>query len=189
MGNAQIQTTLVSLGAGSGFNDEQDDYVECFRALVNYYVPGLPNFYKGLRPLSSEDLNIPCAMVQAVSDVSEYTTNAKIHTFWPFDFYYVVADDTVDACSVKVTNCAMIFRKLFSNDALNDFSTSGKTLQYKTYQATPFGSYTPRSNVTWTNSEMKGGIVGVPFILGRPSGPKYAAAGYFRLTLETQKLI
>ena len=188
--NTQIQTTLVTLGGSGALNDDQDDYVECFHALVATYIPGLPNFYKGLRPLSSEDLAIPCCMVQAVADQSEFATNARIHTYWPFDFYYVVGDDTIDACSVKVTNCAMIFRKLFSNNALNDFQyNSGKTLQYKTYQATAFGSYTPSSNVTWTNSEMKGGIVGVPFLLGKPSGPKYAAAGYFRLTLETQKLI
>ena len=188
MANVAVQTNLVTIGAGAGFNDDMDDYVECFRALVGAYVPGLSNFYKGLRPIESEDVALPCVMVQPLADDTDMTTTAKTHTFWPFDFYYAVGDDTVEACQVKITNCAMIFRKLFSNNALND-RTAGATNQYKTYQATPFGSYTPGANVTWTNSSMKGGQIGVPILSGRPDRSKYYAAGYFRLTLETQKLV
>ena len=185
MANTSIQTNLLALGGGA-FNDDQDDYVECFRAIINNYVPGLTNFYKGLRPIVSEDVKIPCVMVQAIHPITKMTTTGKTHTFWPFDFIWVVGDGTIDLCTVKATNGAMIFRKLFSNNALND---GGASTRYKGYNGAAFGNYVAPANVNWVDSEMTDGIIGSPLLFGQTYGPKYFAAGYFRLTLETQKLI
>lgn len=177
MGNTAIQTTLVTLGAGAGLVDDVDGYIETFRTLMQTYVPGLPNFYKGLRPLAAEDIAFPCVMVQPVNLNSDMTTTAKTHTFWLFDFWYVVGDDSVDGCTVKMTNVGMIFRKLFSNNALNDRGTAGATNQFKTY------------GTNWVDSKMSKIDFGVPIKFDRPNGNTYVAVGNFQLRLETQKLV
>jgi hypothetical protein len=177
MGNTVIQTKLVTLGAGSGLVDDVDGYIEIFRTLITTYVPGLPAFYKGLRPLESEDVNVPCTMIQPLALNSDMTTTAKTHTFWLFDFWYVVGDNTIDATTVKMTNVGMIFRKLFSNNALNDRGTAGATNNFKTY------------GTNWVDSKMSKIDFGAAIKYGRPDTFTYVAVGNFQLRLETQKLI
>jgi hypothetical protein len=55
-----LQTTLTVV-------NYTDQITEAYRGLMQTYVPGLPNFYKGLRPIASEEVLVPCLMVQPVS--------------------------------------------------------------------------------------------------------------------------
>ena len=196
MGNVAIQTTLVTPGQSAGLQNLTDNYMNVFKGLVQIYIPGLTNFYKGLRPITSESVKLPCLMVQPVEVQAEMRTTAKYHKEYPFDFWFGVGAETVDEAIVRCTDVGEIFQKLFSNNALNDAGTPAQTNQFKTmgsgygqgaygsgpYSGVPFGT-------DWVDSDMSKIVYGVPFKFGRPGEQKFCALGCFTLKLETQKLV
>ena len=179
MSNTTIQTTLISLGQITGLANVTDNLTETLRGLFKTYIPGIPaeSNYKGLRPVSSEDVKIPCTMIQPVSIAPAMKTTAKYEKIYTFDVWYVVGDDNVEGCVVKSTDIAEIFMKLFSNNALNDQGTAANTNKYKT------------NGTLWLDSEMSRVECSVPFVLGRPNSPKYVALGNFQLRIQTVTLV
>ena len=176
MGNTSIQTNLVSPGQQAGLQNITDSFLEIFKGLIKAYIPGVPNFYKGLRPFESESVQLPCILVQPVEVIAAMSTTAKYMKWYPFDFWFAVGADSIDDAVVKCSDVGEIFMKLFSNDALNDRATTA-TNKFKT------------NGVNWVDSEMSKVSFGVPFLFGRPNGPKYCALGCFQLKLQTQKLV
>ena len=183
MGNSNIQTTLVTRGASSGLVNLTNTMTEVILALALQYAPGLTTFYKGLRPLSAESINIPCIMVQPMGVKASMNTTAKFHKYYTFDIWYVVGGESIEEAVEKCTSIAEIFIKLFSNDALNDQGSGHDTNSFKKY------SNSSIDGVNWLDSEMSRVEWSVPFLSGRPGGPKYVAWGNFQLTTETQNLV
>jgi hypothetical protein len=161
-----LQTTLTVVNI-------TDDLVTALFGLCETYVPGLPNRYRGLRPIASADetgqaILVPCVMIQPVRQEPSMRTTGKMTKWYVFDFYFVVGQDTVDATVTDAASAAEIFVKLFSNNALGDGSN-----QFMTYPG------------QWVQSEMSKVEYSVPLVLGRPNGPKYFALGQFQLKVET----
>ena len=175
--NTKIQTNLITLGAASGLNNRWDEIAELLLDLCKTYVPGLPNRYKGLRPISAEDVNVPCVMVQPETVTLNMNTTAKYHKEYLFDFWYAVGGSTIDDTVIMATDVAEIFMKLFSNNALGDRGTVGATQKFKT------------NGSEWIDSEMTRVECSVPFLLGKPVGPKYVSLGNFQLRLQTVTLV
>ncbi|MFA5937593.1 MAG: hypothetical protein WC822_06985 [Candidatus Paceibacterota bacterium] len=179
MSNTKIQTTLISLGQITGLANITDNLTETLMGLFRTYIPGIPaqSNYKGLRPVSAEDVKIPCTMIQLVSVDPAMKTTAKYKKIYTFDVWYMVGDDNVEGCVVKSTDMAEIFMKLFSNNALNDQGQAANTNKYKT------------NGNLWVDSEMSSVEYSVPFLLGRPNSPKYVALGNFQLRIQTVTLV
>ena len=175
--NTKIQTTLISLGASAGLDNVIDGLTELLLGLCKTYVPGLPNRYKGLRPITAEDVNVPCVMLQFDNVAPSMITTAKYQKLYLFDFWYAVGGSTVDDAIVQATDVAEIFMKLFSNNALNDRGTAGATNKFKT------------NGSEWVDSEMSRVECAVPILLGKPNAPKYVSLGNFQLRLQTVKLV
>lgn len=183
MRNVTIQTTLITRGASSGLVNVTDEMTMFLLGLCKQYVPGLTNFYKGLRPVSAEAISIPCAMIQPMAIRPAMSTTAKFHKYRPFDIWYVVGSSTIEKTVEDATSVAEAFTKLFSNNALNDQGTAQETNRFKKYSA---GG---PADLNWLDSEMTTVEWSPAFLSGRPSGPKYMAVGNFLLTLETQGLV
>ena len=183
MSNVTIQTTLISRGAMSGLVNVTDNMVMFLMGLTKQYIPGLSNLYKGLRPISSEEISIPCAMFQPMSIRADMNTTAKYHKYRPFDVWYVVGGSTIEKVNEDATSVAEAFTKLFSNNAKNDLGSASESNNYKKYSA---GG---PSDLNWLDSEMTTVEWSPAFLSGRPGGPKYIAVGSFLLTLETQGLV
>lgn len=175
--NTQIQTNLISLGASSGLVNVTDGLTDTLLTLCKTYIPGLPNRYKGLQPIESQGVSIPCVMLQPVSTAPAMNTTAKFQKFYLFDFWFAVGDGTVAATVVRATDAGEIFMKLFSNNALNDRTTATPTNKFKT------------NGSLWVDSEMTRVEYSVPFIMEKPNYPKYVALGNFQLKLQTVNLV
>ena len=178
MSNTTIQTTLVTPGQSSGLVNITDSFMETFKGLIRLYIPGIPysHIYKGLQPIESESVQLPCVMIQPVEIIPKMSSTAKYEKWYPFDFWFAAGAESVEDCIVKTTDIGEIFTKLFSNNALNDL-TGAATNKFKT------------NGSDWMDSEMSKVMFGVPFLSGRPAGPNYCALGIFNLKLQTQKLV
>lgn len=176
MGNTTIQTNLVSPSQVTGLQNLTDNMAEALLTLAKTYIPGITNFYKGVRPISSEDVQIPCLMLQPLNVDARMVTTAKYQKWYFFDFWFGVGDASVEKTTVKVTDVGEAFIKLFSNNALSDQGTAGATNKFKT------------NGTTWVDSEMTKVDYSVAFRLERPggqNGPKYVALGNFQLKVQT----
>ncbi len=176
MGNTSIQTNLVSPGQSTGLQNLTDNLMEIFKGLVQTYIPGIPHFYKGLRPFESESVQLPCVLLQPVEVQAKMSTTAKYEKWYPFDLWFAVGADSVDDAVVKCTDVGEIFAKLFSNNALNDRGVANSN-QFKTY------------GTNWVDSDMSKISYGIPFLFGRQGAAKYCALGCFQLKIQTQKLV
>ncbi len=174
--NTKIQTNLISRDQVSGLQNTTDYLTEILLGLCKTYVPGLSTLYKGLRPISANDVNVPCVMIQPVGVDARMITTAKFQRLYTFDFWYVVGDSTVENTVIKAGDVAEIFMKLFSNNALNDLEAAA-TNKFKT------------NGTEWVDSEMTRIECSVPFELGRPTAPRFVALGNFQLRLQRVTLV
>jgi hypothetical protein len=176
MGNTEILTNLVSPSQGSGLQNLTDNIYGLFYTLIQTYIPGIPTIHKGIRPIASENVNIPCVMIQPKNVEAKMVTTVKFQKWYVYEFWFLAGGDTVDDTTQKTTDIGEIFQKLFSNNALNDRTTTA-TNQFKTY------------TTNWVDSEMSQIEYGIAFLLGRPNGPKYAALGRFEIKIQTVLLV
>lgn len=197
MANTKIQTTLISRTATAGLVNITDVQAETILALMKKFAPGMTNFLKGLRPISAEGgAPIPCVMVQPMSIQAVMNTTAKYNKHFPFDIWYVVGASSIEETVELATSAAEIFVKLFSNNALNDQGSGFETNSFKKYSGFGLGGFGMgpygvgnSAETNWLDSEMSRVEWSVPFLSGRPGGPKYIAVGNFQLTTETQALV
>jgi len=196
MSYVKLQTGLLSPDGGP-LLDITDGYATALAEIILEYAPGFGQILKGLRPFSAEDTPIPCVQIQSVESTKKIATNIKYLNHYIFDMWFGVGDSTIDATHAMVTSGAEIFKKLFSNNALNDVNSASKSNAFKVYNgfldgygsggfgAGGFGG-TPEA--PWLDSQMTKVLTSIPFLRGKANGPKYYAVGNFQLTLETQQI-
>lgn len=161
-----IQTQLT------GVSNQIDTLYNQIKLLFEQYLPGVPNTYRGVISIGSEELAFPCILVQPVDDAAVQISAGKLQDWYTFDIYWYVADGSWQAVVKQSSDVGEILKKLFSNNALNDLSSSSS----KKFQVNP--GY-------WLDSKMSQIRYAPPLVFDRPNRPKYRTLGHFQLKLQT----
>jgi hypothetical protein len=148
-------------------------------------VPGLPNRYRGLRPIASADetgqaMLVPCLMIQPVRlEPSDDRTTGKMTSAGTSSTSTSSSGNDSGGRDRPPTppRPPRSSSKLFSNNALSDLTGGAPTFKFKTYP----GLLGARARWArrWSYS-------GARCVLGRRNGPKYFALGQVR-ALKVQK--
>lgn len=181
MGNVLVSTSLLGTD-GNPLPSLIDQQIEAVKSIITQYVDGAGQVIKGIRPPGDESFPVPCVQVQALDirpkmyATGKYRTNTKI---W---IVYYTADDNPEACDQKASDLAIIFRKLFSQNALNDI-TGAASQKFKQYAAPP------ANQSGWVNSEMTDIKKGPLMKWAIDPGPKYVCVSSFELQILTTEVI
>lgn len=164
--NFSIQTQLT------GASNQIDNLYQQLKTLFETYIPGIPNVYRGVISIGSEELKFPCALIQPETDEATQINSGKQQDWYVFDIYWYVADSNWQATIKQSTDIGEILKKLFSNNALNDLSSSST----KKFMQNPG---------FWLDAKMSLIRYAPPLIFDRPNRPKYRTLGHFQLRLQT----
>jgi len=142
------------------------------RDLIKQYIPGIPGVYYGFRNLGANDLDYPCIHIDPMNQKAEMLTLGKYHLFLEYGLFFFVRDNDPESIVTLVTSLAESLKKLFSNNALGDLSTT-RTNKFKSY--TGF----------WINSEMGLLEISRAFVNATADTQvRYMRAGLLRLKVE-----
>lgn len=181
MGSVLVANSLLGTD-GNPIVSLVDQQIEAIKALIGTYIAGAGEVFKGVRPPGDESFPVPCVQLQAQVVRPKMYALGKWLTHTEVMVVYFTADDNADNCDQKASDLAIIFRKLFSQNALNDI-TGAATTQFKRYVTTPAGQS------GWIDSEMTEIQKGPLMKWTIDNAGKYVCVSFFKLKLESTEVI
>jgi len=140
--------------------------------LIKTYIPGISGVYYGFRNLGSNDLDYPCLHVEPMNQKQDMLTLGKYHLFLEYGLFFFVRDNDPESIVTLVTSLAESLKKLFSNNALGDLSTT-RSNRFKAYSG------------YWINSEMGLLEISRSYVNATADNQnRYMRAGLLRLKVE-----
>jgi hypothetical protein len=164
----EINTSLT------GVVNDTDVRGQALIQLIQQYVQ-LSGYYYGFRSIGSEDIAMPCVMVEPISKLTNMDRLGKYKIKITYNLYWFVIESNPEAIVTLCDSLSETLEKLFSNNALNDLGTAN-TNKFKQY-ANPSGGY------FWLTSEMTGIRWSGTYIDAVPRG-KYMRAGMMQFVIE-----
>lgn len=142
------------------------------RDLIRTYIPGFSGCYYGFRSMGDNDLDYPNICIEPVFENPRMITTGKYDIHWTFNLFIFVRDNDPAAITTLITSAVESLTKLFSNNALDDLST---TFTNK------FKSYPPY----WIDSEMESVEISRMYVNSTPDNQNfYLRAALMRFTIQ-----
>jgi hypothetical protein len=142
--------------------------------LIRQYIQ-LSGYYYGFRSIGSEDIAMPCVMIEPRSKEAKMDRLGKYRIKISYDIYWFVTESNPEGIVTLCDSLSETLEKLFSNNALNDLGTAN-TSKYKQYP-NPSGGY------YWLTSEMSSIRWSGTYIDAVPRD-KYMRAGMMKFDIE-----
>jgi hypothetical protein len=164
----EIYTSLT------GVVNDTDVRGKALLELIKQYIQ-LSGFYYGFRSIGSEDIAMPCVMVEPRTKTTKMDRLGKYRIKITYFIYWFVTESNPEAIVALCDSLSETLEKLFSNNALNDLGTANSS-KYKQYP-NPSGGY------YWLTSEMSSIRWSGTYIDAVPRG-KYMRAGFMQFDVE-----
>ena len=145
--------------------------------LSKQYITELAEVYYGHRPIGAEDVSFPCAMIEPTDCPEKLTGTGKYDITCAFDVFIYFLDNDREALIKRSTDTLACYKKLLSNNALNDLVSGGVTPSSK-YKINPG---------FWYDSEIRSPKISPVFIWPKNEQSLYCRVGFFTLiTVDRQ---